>query len=71
MKSEAERHIVELREVTRHNRMVGRFNRAVQEANAGDLDAATRILEWLLADGPDEDLRRKAQALLSNLGEQR
>jgi tetratricopeptide (TPR) repeat protein len=71
LKAEGERQIAELREVTRHNRLVGRYNRAVQQANAGDLDGAVRLLEQILADRPDQDLRQKAEAVLSDLKEQR
>jgi tetratricopeptide (TPR) repeat protein len=64
-------HIVELREVTRHNRLVLRYNRAVREANAGRTDAATRLLEGVLAEGAEGDLREKAESMLGQLREQR
>jgi len=71
LKAEGEAHIASLRATTRHNRLVGRFNRAVELANAGDLGGAARLLERVLADEPEEDLRQKAEALLTALGEQR
>jgi len=69
LRAEGERQIAELRRVTRHNRLVGRFNRAVTQANAGDLAGAARLLEQILADEPDEDLRQKVEEVLSSLKE--
>jgi len=69
LRAEGERHVEELREVTHHNRLVGRLNRAVKLANSGDVEGAARLLERILADEPGDDLRQKVETILSSLRE--
>lgn len=55
--------------VERHNRQVDRYNEAVRRANGGDLRGAIAILETLVPEASDADLRKQAGDLLRRVRE--
>jgi len=56
-----------IEEAVLHNRTVERYNRAVREANAGNLAAAIEVLEQALETDPEGPLRRQVEQTLREL----
>ena len=56
-----------IEEAALHNRTVERYNRAVREANAGNLAAAIEILERALEADPDGPSRARIEQTLREL----
>ncbi len=71
VQAQAAHHASQLRKMAAHNRHIDQYNQAVSFHNGGDLAAAESLMLELLADDPEDELRRKAEELLRTIRRRR